>query len=1010
MRKFTKHFTPVACLLITIVTTSIAPAINAQDILTGLTSNGGPEGKGTAFSIKSNGTSFSIIKGFADWGRVPKGDLYRHTDGNFYGMTSAGGIYDDGTIFKMSSTGAITIIRNFDYTNDGAYPEGELIKGPDGNMWGMTSSGGSNTTGVIFKLTTAAVFTVVHVFDYTADGSSPHGHLVLGKDGNFYGITAAGGTYGYGTIFKMTPSGTYSVLRHLNGGSDGGPSYGSITEGSDGNLYGMTYGGGTNNIGTIIKISKTGSGFTVLRNFTYATDGGYSRGDLVQATDGFLYGMTAAGGVNGHGIIFKIKTTGGSFADLRDLTGTDGENPTGGLVQHTDGFLYGLAYGGGAHGGGTFFKISTAGAFTPLYAFTPDTDGGYPDGGVIVSSDGNLYGMTSDGGPNFLGTAFKVTTSGTFTLLASFNGATLGNTPYESLVRGNDSAFYGTTSNGGGNRYYGAIFKICAGNTTLLHTFDGTTGGNPKGSLVQASNGIFYGTTEIGGTNNAGTIFKITKSGTYTVLKNLTGATDGEYPNGSLIQGTDGNLYGMNYSGGANSGGTIFKITLTGTLTVLRHLSTADGYYPYGGLIQGTDGNFYGCTSTGGANGGGTIFKITSTGTFTVLRNLASGDGTNPYCSLVQHPNGNFYGTTTQGGNNGGGTIFRISSAGSFQVLKHLTTATNGGVPKGSLFIGTDTSLYGMTSDGGSYDAGTIFKITTTGTYTVLRNLNLVTDGGTPYGSLIIFPANTLVANAQSLTTKEDTKKNITLTGSGASPLSFNIVTSPKHGTLTGTGAARVYKPAANYNGKDSFSFNVSFNCINSDPAKINITVTAVADTPVLAPIGNKTIKKDSTLTFTAKATDGDKGDVLTFSLIGAPAGASINGSTGVFTWTPTSTGSFMFKVRVTDNSALLLYDEETITVTVTTLFAKNDRGAQMDATIYPNPVHDKLIVSLNTTVESLAATITDTRGFELARHEIQLNGVKSFEINVSELSPGTYFLRLKTKDEIKVFNFVKEE
>jgi hypothetical protein len=266
------------------------------------------------------------------------------------------------------------------------------------------------------------------------------------------------------------------------------------------------------------------------------------------------------------------------------------------------------------------------------------------------------------------------------------------------------------------------------------------------------------------------------------------------------------------------------------------------------------------------------------------------------------------------------------------------------------------------------------------------------------------------VANAQSLTTKEDTKKNITLTGSGASPLNFNIVTNPKHGTVTGTGAIRVYKPATNYNGKDSFSFNVGFNCINSSPAKINITVTAVADTPILAPIGNKTIKKDSTLTFTAKATDGDKGETLTFSLIGAPAGASINASTGVFTWTPSSTGSFMFKVRVTDNSVLALYDEETITVTVTTLFAKNGTGNEIQATIYPNPVSNKLIVSLNESVESIGAMITDTRGFELTRSEIQLNGRRSFEINVSQLEPGTYFLRLQTKDGNKIFSFVKQE
>ncbi|HEX5155184.1 MAG TPA: choice-of-anchor tandem repeat GloVer-containing protein [Parafilimonas sp.] len=1009
MRKVITLFIPVRDSMgIIFFLLSMTIVTSAQDILTGLTSNGGPEGGGTAFSIKSNGTGFSIIKGFADWGRMPEGDLYPHTDGNFYGMTHWGGIYDHGTLFKITSSGAITIIKNFNYyDNDGAYPYGELIKGPDGNMWGMTSSGGINTTGVVFKLTTDGVFTVVHQFDYNKEGSAPHGHLVLGKDGNFYGITASGGTYGYGTIFKMTPSGTCTVLRALNGGSDGGPSYGSITEGTDGNLYGMTYGGGTNNIGTIIKISKTGSGFTVLRSFTYGTDGGYTRGDLIQATDGFLYGMTAAGAVNGYGAIFKIKTTGASFSVIRNLSGADGTGPNGSLMQHTDGFLYGLAYGSGAHGGGTFFKISTAGVFTRLYSFTPDTDGGNPEGGVIAGTDGDLYGLTTDGGPNFGGTAFKVTTAGAFTLLAGFNGATLGNTPYESLVRGNDIALYGTTSNGGTKQYYGTIFKICAGNTTVLHSFD-ATGGNPKGSLVQANNGIFYGTTEIGGTNNAGVIFKITKSGTYTVLKNLAGATDGDSPNGSLIQATDGNLYGMNYSGGMNSGGTIFKITLSGTLTVLRHLASADGYYPYGALVQGTDGNFYGCTSTGGANGGGTIFKITPAGTFTVLRNLANGDGTNPQCNLVQHSNGNFYGTTTQGGNNGGGTIFRITSAGSFQVLKHLATATNGGAPKGSLLVGTDGSLYGMTSDGGTYDAGTIFKITTTGTYTVLRHLNLVTDGGVPYGGLIIMPPNTLVANAQSVTTNEDTKKNITLTGSGSPSLSCNVLTNPKHGTVTGTGANRAYKPAKNFNGKDSFTFNVIVGCITSSPATIKITVTAVADTPVLTPIGNKTVKKDSTLQFTAKAKDGDKGETITYSLIGAPAGTGINASTGVFKWTPHSTGSFTFKVRATDNSALLLYDEETIKVTVTAAFAANNPEA-MEVAIRPNPASNKLTVTLSKPVDKAAAIVTDAKGFELIRSEFGVSGQR-LEINVERLKPGVYFLRLQTNESERILPFIKKE
>ena len=982
----------------------------AQDVFTGLTSNGGPGGKGTAFSISSTGANFSILNGFADWGNTPNGDLYRNTDGNFYGMTQRGGIYDNGTIFKMTSAGVITILRNFDYTNDGAYPEGELIRGADGNLYGMTVSGGASTSGTIFKISTAGVFTVIRSFNYNPDGAGPHGHLILSTDGNFYGITSSGGTYGYGTIFKMTASGTYTVLRALNGTTDGGPSYGSITEGTDGNLYGITYGGGTNNIGTIFKIAKTGGSFSVLRNFAYTTDGGNSKSDLIQATDGNLYGLTPAGGTNGIGTIFKITPT-GTFTVIRHLSSTDGQNPIGNLMQSTDGFLYGMAHGG-ANGAGTFYKISTAGAFTLLHSFKTDTEGSDPNGSVIRSTDGNLYGLTSYGGPNFGGTAFKITTAGVFTLLSSFDGATLGNAPYESLIRGSDSAFYGTTSNKSTYQYYGSILKKCAGNTTLLHAFNGTQGGIPKGSLVEGTNGILYGTTEYGGTNGIGTIFKITKSGTYTVLRNLS-LNDGSYPNGSLIQATDGNLYGMTNSDGANSGGTIFKMTIAGVYTVLRAFNSADGYYPFGDLVQATDGNFYGTTSTGGANGAGTIFKITPAGVFSVLRNLSQAtDGAGPKGSLIQHTDGNFYGTTSNGGTNGGGTIFKITSTGTYTVLKHLNTATNGGSPQGNLLKGSDGNLYGMTSIGGTNNAGTIFKITTTGTYTVLRHLNLTADGGNPFGSLIILPSNTLVANTQNVSTKEDTKLTIALSGSGGSPLTYNITTPPKKGKLTGTGANRTYTPNANVNGKDSFYFNVSVGCVASVPVKVNISVTSVPDTPILAPIGNKSVARNTALTFTATATDPDKGSVLTFSLISAPAGAGINSSTGAFTWTPTTTGSFIFKVRVTDNTGL--FDEEQITVTVTAAFAKtgiNDESikvANSEAIIYPNPVAGSLTIVFNTYINKLNATITDVKGSSVIQSELNINGKSDVKMDVTKLKPGTYFLRIQTKNGVQNLKFIK--
>jgi uncharacterized repeat protein (TIGR03803 family) len=174
---------------------------------------------------------------------------------------------------------------------------------------------------------------------------------------------------------------------------------------------------------------------------------------------------------------------------------TNGGNPYGSLFQNNDGFLYGMTRTGGAKSAGTIFKISTTGVFTVLHSFDEPTEGGTANGNLIKGKDGNLYGMTSSGGINQNGTAFKVTTTGTVTVLANFHGATQGNAPYETLVKGKDSAYYGTTSSGG--KYnFGTVFKICAGITTVLHSFNrNAEGGTPKGSLIQATDGNFYGTT-----------------------------------------------------------------------------------------------------------------------------------------------------------------------------------------------------------------------------------------------------------------------------------------------------------------------------------------------------------------------------------------------------------------------------------------------------------------------------------------------------------------------------------
>jgi uncharacterized repeat protein (TIGR03803 family) len=375
-----------------------------------------------------------------------------------------------------------------------------------------------------------------------------------------------------------------------------------------------------------------------------------------------------------------------TFTTLISFNGTDGSQPVAGLAQGRDGNLYGTTATGGANNGyGTVFKITPKGTLTTLYSFcaqTNCTDGGVPEGGLVLGTDGNFYGTTASGGAYYIdgGTVFKITPSGTMATLHSFcrtPSCSDGASPYAGLVQATDGNFYGTTSRGGGS--YGTIFRITsAGKLTKLYSFIGLSGGAYPNGLIQATDGNFYGVTYQGGVTcfvpveGCGTVFKITPSGKLTMLHAFRG-DDGALPVGALVQGSDGNFYGETLAGGAGKNcqgrcGTVFKITPKGVLTTLHSFDSTDGAVPDAGLIQATDGNFYGTTSQGGdpnlctqgGGGCGTLFKITSTGTLTTLHAFDCADSAYPEAALVQATSGNFYGTT-YGFTCGPGTVFRLS-------------------------------------------------------------------------------------------------------------------------------------------------------------------------------------------------------------------------------------------------------------------------------------------------------------------------------------------------------------
>jgi uncharacterized protein (TIGR03437 family) len=390
-----------------------------------------------------------------------------------------------------------------------------------------------------------------------------------------------------------------------------------------------------------------------------------------------------------------------TLTTLVNFNGTNGSFPNA-LIQGNDGNLYGTTVAGGAYDDGTLFKFAlSGGVLTTVYSFgATSEDPIEPEAGLIQGSDGNFYGVTPQyayGGPG--ATVFKVTPTGTGSALHIFTFTE--GSPYGGLIQANDGNLYGTTENGqgttakGSGTFYGWIFKLTpSGTLTPLYIFGETSnvdGSGPEGSLIQASDGNLYGTTQQGGTGHCldsfslnvgcGTVFQATLGGAETPLYSfLSTLNDGINPIYGLIQASDGNFYGTTPVGGANGYGTIFQITPAGTLNTLYSFGYGCG--PGGSLIQATDGNLYGITSYYcGSHQAGTIFSITLGGTLTTVYNFCSQAACadgRTPSALLQGADGNFYGTTS-GGSSSHGTVFKL-------VLASVPAVT--AVVNGASFVG----------------------------------------------------------------------------------------------------------------------------------------------------------------------------------------------------------------------------------------------------------------------------------------------------------------------------------
>ncbi len=751
----------------------------AQTGIWGVTSAGGDFNAGVIFKTDASGNNYTLKKSLFRYdGDYPKSNLYQATDGKFYGMTSSCCVFDAyGIFFRYDPvTKEYNKLFDFNDTINGSIPQGGLIQGADGKLYGMTEKGGLHNWGVIFQYDPVTLnFKKKFDFDDVATGSGPQGSLFVASDGKMYGLANTGGVNDYGTIFQFDPTTSSFVKKFdFDGNAHGGNPLGTLIQAKNGKLYGLTSSGGKDDFGTLFEYDPVTSMFTKKLEFDGAGNGGYPYGSLLEATDGNLYGLASTGGANNNGVLFQYDPGTSLFKVKFDFQETiSGSSPQSALIQAANGKLYGTTQYGSAHEDGNLFEYDLAtSTVTKKIDFNDDekATGKYPIGALVQGKDGMLYGMTYIGGSTNTGVLYKYNPATTvYTKEFDFHGSNNGNAPVSALTLANDKMLYGVTQLGGVNNA-GVIYQYDPAFNTYQKKFEfdsKVNGSTPTGALLQANDGKLYGTCSYGGAHDRGVLYQYDPVTNTTVVKVVFDSTNGSDPTGELMQASDGKIYGMTVDGGTNNLGVLFQYDPT-TSTYTKKFNfnnTGAGKYPNGGLVQGNDGKLYGVTSAGGTHstndkpdGLGVLFQYDPI-TNIYLKEVdfdSINVGMTPNGTLAKTADGKLYGMTTAGGiatnsqSNGCGTIFQYDPATSLISEKFRFNGTGtGSVPNGSLLKASNGYLYGMTNAGGSYNMGVLFQFDpATSAYTKKMELRQPTGKFPNYSKLTeITLANGIAGN-----------------------------------------------------------------------------------------------------------------------------------------------------------------------------------------------------------------------------------------------------------------------
>ncbi len=640
---------------------SLMQASNGK--LYGMTQLGGANGFGVLFEYDITTNTYTKKVDFtgttgAAIGREPYGTLIESApaSGKLYGVTRLGGASNVGVLFEYDYT-TNTYTKKVDLTGNtgaapGSNPFGQLTKA-NGKLYGLSNLGGTNGVGVIFEYDYVTDVYTKKIDLIAATGSNPQGSLLL-SGSKLYGMTVVGGTSTPqgGVIFEYDyTTNTYTKLTDLTGGVGAGANpTGELMVATNGKLYGMTRLGGSSNAGAIFEYDLTGPTYT--KKFDLASTaaiGGAPFGSLIQVSTGKIYGMTSLGGNGSSGVIFQYNISNAAYVKKIDLNYSNGGTPNGGLIQASNGKLYGLASVGGTNNVGAIFEYDkTTFTYTKKIDLS-STNGSTPFGSLCQASNGKLYGLTSAGGTGALGTLFEYdATANTYTKRVDFTGnagLNPGGVPYGSVVQfSGNGKLYGLTKQGGANGL-GVVFEFDPSTNTYTKKIDmlAANGYSAYGSLVEYS-GKLYGMTSLGGANSLGAIFEYDPTtNTYTKkidFTGTTGAAQGSLPFGSMVSSaTVGVLYGMTKTGGANDLGVIFEYNAaTNTYTKKFDMVASSGSQPLGSLVKAANGNLYGVTNAGGANSLGALFEyVVASGTYTKKMDFTTASGNLPtYTQLLE--------------------------------------------------------------------------------------------------------------------------------------------------------------------------------------------------------------------------------------------------------------------------------------------------------------------------------------------------------------------------------------